>query len=220
MLFDKRLSQLRKEKGISQKECAETLGIESSKYNKWENGKNCPDYETVCMLANFFDTTTDYLLGNSENRHRREKEALKDWQNKLIAHITNKFISFFKKYNEYKKGDNTMALKNIFTLAILGQMRKCVDSQTALLENISKINECKDMSEIDRFLNRYSSELGEVNVGGQQDNNGVWVNSISEDDIIRTLRDEVERKVPEFKNYKKDLKDDFWGFSLRFDDED
>ena len=39
MLFDKRLSKLRREKEISQKECAAALGIESSKYNKWENRK-------------------------------------------------------------------------------------------------------------------------------------------------------------------------------------
>jgi len=67
-IFDERLTQLRKEKGISQKECAESLKIEPSKYNKWENGKNCPDFETVCQLAKYFNVTTDYLLGASECR--------------------------------------------------------------------------------------------------------------------------------------------------------
>lgn len=44
-MFSERLPKLRKERGISQKQCAEILGIESSKYNKWENEKNRPDYD-------------------------------------------------------------------------------------------------------------------------------------------------------------------------------
>jgi len=39
---------------------------DASKYNKWENGANRPDYETVCQLAKYFDVTTDYLLGASD----------------------------------------------------------------------------------------------------------------------------------------------------------
>ena len=67
MVFDERLTELRKAKGISQKDCALELGMpDASKYNKWENGANRPDYETVCQLAKYFDVTTDYLLGASD----------------------------------------------------------------------------------------------------------------------------------------------------------
>ncbi len=220
MLFDKRLSKLRREKEISQKECAAVLGIESSKYNKWENGKNCPDYDTVCMLANFFGTTTDYLLGNSDERYKNKKDNLKDWQNSVIAHVTNNLVKFFDDYNEYKKGDNTMSLKNVFALAILGQVRKCIDSQTKLLENVSKINQYQNLSDIDKLINKYSSELGEVNVGGYQDDKGVWINSIGEGTIIRTLKDEIEKKVPDFKNYKIDFNDEWFDFSIKSSDDD
>lgn len=68
MIFGNRLKEIRKQKGISQKECAEALGVEGSKYNKWENGVNCPDFNTLYKLAIFFDTTSDYLLGLSEER--------------------------------------------------------------------------------------------------------------------------------------------------------
>ena len=67
MIFDKRLTELRKAKGLNQKECALELGMpDASKYNKWENGANRPDYETVCRLAKYFGVTTDYLLGASD----------------------------------------------------------------------------------------------------------------------------------------------------------
>lgn len=78
-MFSERLSKLRKERGISQKQCALSLGIESSKYNKWENGKNRPDYEMVCRLSNFFDTTTDYLLGASNERYKNEYKNFNSW---------------------------------------------------------------------------------------------------------------------------------------------
>ena len=46
-MFGERLIEMRKEKGLSQKECAAAFGVDASKYNKWENEKNSPDYETV-----------------------------------------------------------------------------------------------------------------------------------------------------------------------------
>lgn len=68
MKFNERLLELRNASGKSQKECAEEMGISNSKYNKWENGVNSPDYETLCFLARFYDTTTDYLLGMTDNK--------------------------------------------------------------------------------------------------------------------------------------------------------
>jgi transcriptional regulator with XRE-family HTH domain len=68
MSFGQRLVDLRATLGLSQRECAARLGMETSKYNKWENDKNRPDYETLVIIANFFDVTIDYLLGRSENK--------------------------------------------------------------------------------------------------------------------------------------------------------
>lgn len=63
-VFGSRLRDLRVlRKGLTQGQCAEALGLESSKYNKWENGIACPDAFTVRRLAEFFGTSTDYLLG-------------------------------------------------------------------------------------------------------------------------------------------------------------
>ncbi len=68
MLYE-RLKELRKAKGLSQKDCALELGMpDASKYNKWENGANRPDYEMVCQLAKYFNVTTDYLLGVIDDR--------------------------------------------------------------------------------------------------------------------------------------------------------
>ena len=95
-MFSARLSKLRKEKGISQKQCALALGVDSSKYNKWENGKNRPDYDTVCKLANFFDTTTDYLLGNSDERYKDVYKNFDNWKKEFMAEIRDKLLNFLK----------------------------------------------------------------------------------------------------------------------------
>lgn len=69
MLFSQRLAELRKAKGLNQRQCAESLGVEPSKYNKWDNGQTRPtDFETVCKIAEFYGTTTDYLFGLSDER--------------------------------------------------------------------------------------------------------------------------------------------------------
>lgn len=69
MTFNDRLLVLRQESGLDQKGCAAALGVDNSKYNKWENGKNRPDYETVCSIADHYGVTTDYLLGRSDAKH-------------------------------------------------------------------------------------------------------------------------------------------------------
>ena len=95
-MFSERLSKLRKERGISQKQCALNLGVDSSKYNKWENGKNRPSYDMLCKLANFFDTTTDYLLGNSDERYKDEYKNFDNWKKEFMAEIGTKLLNFFK----------------------------------------------------------------------------------------------------------------------------
>jgi len=63
IVFHERLSSLREKKGITQKQCAADLGMDYSKYNKWERGVFRPDYEMLCKLSEYFDCTIDYLLG-------------------------------------------------------------------------------------------------------------------------------------------------------------
>lgn len=57
-----RLQQLRKEKGMSQEELAERLGVSRQAVSKWESGQTAPDLERLLALGAQLDTTTDYLL--------------------------------------------------------------------------------------------------------------------------------------------------------------
>lgn len=63
------LKLLRKEKGISQQQLADIIGVTQQSINKYENHKIEPDIDTLIKLAVFFDTSVDYLIGHSSIRH-------------------------------------------------------------------------------------------------------------------------------------------------------
>lgn len=44
------------------------LGIQLRSYQCYESGDRRPDYEKLVALADYFDVTTDYLLGRSDVR--------------------------------------------------------------------------------------------------------------------------------------------------------
>lgn len=58
-----RLKPLRRNKKLTQKAMAELLGCTERHYQKIEYGQINVPATTVLFLANFFDVTTDYLLG-------------------------------------------------------------------------------------------------------------------------------------------------------------
>ena len=63
--FRARLVELRKEKGLSQVGLATELGVDCSTIAKYETGDRLPDLVMLCKLADFFGSSTDYLLGRS-----------------------------------------------------------------------------------------------------------------------------------------------------------
>ena len=58
----KRIAALRKEKGMTQEELAEKLGVSPQAISKWENEQSCPDISLLPRLAAIFSVTTDLLL--------------------------------------------------------------------------------------------------------------------------------------------------------------
>lgn len=62
----KNLKKLRTEKGVSQQQLASVIGISQQSVNKYENHNIEPDIFTLCALADYFDTSIDYLVGRVE----------------------------------------------------------------------------------------------------------------------------------------------------------
>ena len=75
MLLKDRLKELRNEKGFLQKDIAKYLNISTSAYGYYEQGKRIPDSETIKLLSNFFNVSSDYLLGISDTRNYSDNET-------------------------------------------------------------------------------------------------------------------------------------------------
>ncbi|MBQ7706159.1 MAG: helix-turn-helix domain-containing protein [Lachnospiraceae bacterium] len=57
-----KLKMYRKQKGYSQEEIAEKLGVSRQAVAKWEKGESLPDIESCMKLADLYDTTVDMLI--------------------------------------------------------------------------------------------------------------------------------------------------------------
>ncbi len=101
----KNLKQLRKEKGISQKSLGEEIGVSQQSINKYENYNIEPDISTLIHLAKFFNTSVDYLIGNTEIRPVAELAmSFKPTQDEIDL------INEYRKMNEAERDSVHMLL--------------------------------------------------------------------------------------------------------------
>lgn len=71
----KNLRLLRNQKKLSQQRLADILHISQQSVYKYENGLTAPDFQTLTRMADFFDTSVDYLIGYTDIPHKIEPVA-------------------------------------------------------------------------------------------------------------------------------------------------
>lgn len=57
-------------KGLTQSQLAERVGVSRETVSRWERGATMPSIDRVVSAADFFDCSTDYLLGRTDERKR------------------------------------------------------------------------------------------------------------------------------------------------------
>ncbi len=62
-----RIRELREDRDLRQIDVANATGIDQKTLSNYETGKTNPDSFAILRLADFFDVTSDYLLGRTEN---------------------------------------------------------------------------------------------------------------------------------------------------------
>lgn len=67
-VIKERLKKLREDEGIYQKDLADKLHITRATIASYETGKSLPSLDVVLKYANFFDCSTDYILGRTNER--------------------------------------------------------------------------------------------------------------------------------------------------------
>ena len=68
----KNLRLLRESHGISQQKLADAVGLPQQSINKYENHKIEPDFATLMLIADFFHTSVDFLIGHAEAQAETE----------------------------------------------------------------------------------------------------------------------------------------------------
>lgn len=66
--FNQRMKELRNEKNITLEELSRVLNTTKSTLSRYENNLRTPNADFINQLANYYNVSTDYLLGNSDDR--------------------------------------------------------------------------------------------------------------------------------------------------------
>ena len=124
--FKNILKNLRVEKGYSQRQITEILGISLSAYTKYEQGKNTPSLAVLLKICEFFEVELNLFLNDNEANKTKDikmaTETMKQLENKKYRTketVQEEIFTFFKTlgsvfYFEVKKAENKKGLYLIF----------------------------------------------------------------------------------------------------------
>ena len=121
------ISELRKEKSMTQYQLAEKLGVTDKSISRWENGKTMPDLSMLTILSRELNVEISELL-NGRRMNKEELEKLRDTINNIIEYS-----------NEEKKA-KTSKLNNYFRAGLICILIVILDNQFNLLSYIFKDN--------------------------------------------------------------------------------
>lgn len=81
-MLSSRLKKLRINKKLTQMELAEKINVTHVSVSGYESGKRSPDTETLQKIADFFNVTTDYLLGRTDDSSfKKSNEEFENFRN-------------------------------------------------------------------------------------------------------------------------------------------
>ena len=98
------LKELRKEKGITQEQFAEVLGVSGRTVSRWETGSNMPDISLLVNIAEYFDVSIPEII-NGERKSENMNEEVKEVAETL---------------SDYANAEKETIIKNIRMHSILG----------------------------------------------------------------------------------------------------
>ncbi|HDR7601542.1 TPA: helix-turn-helix transcriptional regulator [Bacillus mycoides] len=73
-MIGEKIKELRKNSKITQEQLGNAIGVSKMAISYFEKGKKSPGRESLEKIADYFNVTTDYLLGRSEDPELNEEE--------------------------------------------------------------------------------------------------------------------------------------------------
>lgn len=154
-IFALRLGDLRNKKGLSQEELSSAVNIDRGTIAKYETQKRIPSYEHLTSFAEFFEVSTDYLLGITKNK-------TPDPEISMICEYTGLSDSAVQALNMIKGSDLSRDIS-----ILLDEMEECiqkaayydVDIYDSVLHKISQFFQTFDSGESQKL---YISKSGKI----------------------------------------------------------
>jgi transcriptional regulator with XRE-family HTH domain len=112
-----RLKELRKEKKYTQNQIAKIFNIGQTTWAGYEKNKSRPDLDTLIKLADFFNVTTDYLLGQTNMK-------LSIDQMTLLKEIDLSNNNLFEKYDLTIDGKSLSKEEFLKAIELIRVMKK------------------------------------------------------------------------------------------------
>ncbi|MBQ8845064.1 MAG: helix-turn-helix domain-containing protein [Clostridia bacterium] len=159
------LKQLRTQKGITQEKLAKCIGISRSTIAMYETGGSEPDLQTLTKIAEFFNTTTDNLLGKITPTNKAKKIPV---LGTIPAGIP---IEAIEEILDYEEISEEMALRGeYFALKVKG------DSMLPTIKNgdvviVRQQDDAESGKICVVMINGYDATLKEI----KKDPNGIWI---------------------------------------------
>lgn len=99
-----RIKGLREERGINQTELCKILGIKQQTLSGYELSQREPDNDMLKKIADYFDVSTDYLLGRTNDKRTRIMD-----KEELPKELVDAGLEYLEVLKEFKKADITPA---------------------------------------------------------------------------------------------------------------
>lgn len=88
--FGTMISSLRKDKGMTQLELAEIMGVTDKAVSKWERDLSCPDINSIPKLAEILEISVDDLMqGKTETKEQDTKEKKENISRNKVDEIVD-----------------------------------------------------------------------------------------------------------------------------------
>ena len=100
MSIAKRISEMRKQSGISQEKLAELVGVSRQAVSKWEAAQTVPDLNRIIELASLFCVTTDYLLKDEIEDEEYTNENEGKAARKLLLTQAREYLATSRWHND------------------------------------------------------------------------------------------------------------------------
>ena len=173
--FSNRLIDLRKECGLTQEDLAKVIQKKRSTVSGYETEGKEPDLETVCLLAEYFGVSSDYLLGISNYRTHTETvffndnvnfkkhfEALPPDLRPVVSQTFDSFYLLLSRDMQLSRPERLLLYRKLFSTvqSLRAEVRKRIEASGGQVSDAAALSELMALQS--ELKNNVSAVLDEL----------------------------------------------------------